>query len=274
MGVLFPEVTVNGETIPHAEIAAEAQHHAAPAGKPGLAWRAAARALVVRALLRRAAREAGLSPDPRDLGNGKVETGEDALIRAFLDEAVEPAPVSDEDCARLFEARPGQFRSPDLYEASHILIAAPPGDAAARKAARKSAQEILRRLHDAPDAFEREARHASNCSSAAQGGRLGQLRPGDTVPEFEAVLTQLEEGAIWPEPVESRFGFHIIRLDHRAEGRALPFEAVRGEIRAALEKAAWARAARALVEGLVAEAEITGIDMTPGKAQPQAAAAG
>ncbi len=263
MGALFPEVTVNGETIPHTEIAAEAQHHAAPAGKPGLAWRAAARALVVRALLLRAATEAGLTPAPRDLGNGKMETGEDALIRAFLDKAVQPAPVSDADCLRAFKSRPGQFRSPDLYEASHILLAAPPGDAAARKAAREKAQEILRQLQSAPDSFAHHARSASDCSSAAQGGRLGQLRPGDTVPQFEAVLKKLEEGCIWPEPVESRFGFHIIRLDHRAEGRALPYEAVRGEIRAALEKAAWARAARALVEDLVAQAEIAGIDMNP-----------
>ncbi len=274
MGALFPEVTVNGEAIAHAEIAAEAQHHAAPAGKPGLAWRAAARALVVRALLRQAAREAGLVPAPRELGNGKVETDDDALIRAYLDEAVDPAPVGEEDCRRAYDARPGQFRSPDLFEASHILIAAPPGDETARKAAREKAEEILRKLQDAPDSFGHHARTASDCSSAGQGGRLGQLRPGDTVPQFEAVLTRLEEGRIWPEPVESRFGFHIIRLDHRAEGRPLPYEAVRGEIREALEKAAWARAARALVEGLVARAEITGIDMAPAGAPAQGAGTG
>jgi peptidyl-prolyl cis-trans isomerase C len=273
MSALFPEVTVNGETIPPAAIALEAQNHPAPSGKPGLAWRAAARALVVRALLLQAARAAGLEAAPRELGNGKVETGEDALIRAFLDEAVEPAPISEEDCARAYASRAGQFRSPDLFEASHILIAAPPEDDAARKAARESAQDILRKLQAAPDSFEHHARGASDCSSAGQGGRLGQLRPGDTVPQFEAVLTKLEEGRIWPEPVESRFGFHIIRLDHRAEGRPLPYEAVRGEIREALEKAAWARAARALVEGLVARAEITGIDMAPAGAPAQGAEA-
>jgi peptidyl-prolyl cis-trans isomerase C len=64
---LLPEITVNGETISPAAIAAEAQHHQAPRGKPGLAWRAAARALAIRALLLQEARSRGLEPAPREL---------------------------------------------------------------------------------------------------------------------------------------------------------------------------------------------------------------
>ena len=48
---LFPDVVVNGETIPSAAIAAEAQNHGAPRDKPGIAWRKAAQALTIRALL-------------------------------------------------------------------------------------------------------------------------------------------------------------------------------------------------------------------------------
>ncbi|NCO17517.1 MAG: peptidase, partial [Alphaproteobacteria bacterium] len=62
---LQPELCVNGEVIPAAAIAAEAQNHPAPPGKPGLAWRAAARALAVRALLLQEARRLGLSPAPQ-----------------------------------------------------------------------------------------------------------------------------------------------------------------------------------------------------------------
>ena len=50
MGPLLQDITVNGEVIPAAAIAAEAQMHAAPKDKPGIAWRAAGRALTVRAL--------------------------------------------------------------------------------------------------------------------------------------------------------------------------------------------------------------------------------
>jgi hypothetical protein len=49
-------------------------------------------------------------------------------------------------------------------------------------------------------------------------------------------------------PVETRFGFHIMRLDARARGAVLPFEAVLPRLRAAEEKAAWVRAARAFSE--------------------------
>ncbi|MDE3081390.1 MAG: peptidase, partial [Paracoccaceae bacterium] len=80
---LFPEVSVNGEVIPAARIAAEAQIHPAPREKPGLAWRAAARALAVRALLLQEARHRGLEADPMDLGPGQRETEEEALIRAL-----------------------------------------------------------------------------------------------------------------------------------------------------------------------------------------------
>jgi peptidyl-prolyl cis-trans isomerase C len=52
----------------------------------------------------------------------------------------------------------------------------------------------------------------------------------------------------------------VVRLDARAEGAPLPYEAVRPRVREALERIAWTRAARALLAGLVARAEITGID--------------
>ncbi len=67
---LFPDVVVNGETIPSAAIAAEAQNHSAPKDKPGIAWRKAAQAMAIRALLLQEARARGLAPDPLELARG------------------------------------------------------------------------------------------------------------------------------------------------------------------------------------------------------------
>jgi peptidyl-prolyl cis-trans isomerase C len=61
---LFPDVVVNGETIPSAAIAAEAQNHSAPKDKPGIAWRKAAQALAIRTLLLQEARARGLVAGP------------------------------------------------------------------------------------------------------------------------------------------------------------------------------------------------------------------
>ena len=90
------------------------------------------------------------------------------------------------------------------------------------------------------------------------------MRPGDTVPEFEAALRKLSEGEIAPEPVLSRYGYHVLRLDALAEGHPLPFETVKPKISEAMEKAQWARKAKAFVDGLIASSSITGADLGRG----------
>lgn len=258
---LMPAITVNGVTIPPALIGAEAQNHPAPDGKPGLAWRAAARALATRELLLQEARVRSIAAAPAELAPGQLETADEATIRALL-EAVLPAADLDESRLRaIYDAAPDRFRAPSLYEAAHILFAAPGGDAPARAAARAGAEAVLADLRRNPRRFAELAAAHSACPSRANGGMLGQLSPGDTVPEFEAALAVMEEGAISQVPVESRYGFHLIRLDARVRGDVLPFAAVLPHLRQAQEKAHWVRASRAFVEGLVSAATITGIDL-------------
>ncbi|MDE3080996.1 MAG: peptidyl-prolyl cis-trans isomerase, partial [Paracoccaceae bacterium] len=158
---------------------------------------------------------------------------------------------------------PSRFRSAPLWEVSHILVACDPQDAAIRDAAKLKAQALAARLAKAPDAFARIARTESDCPSRAEGGALGQLGPGDTVPEFEAALRELAEGAVTAEPVLSRHGWHLIRLDAVAEGRELPYAAARPRLVAAMEKAAWAAAGRRLVGRLAATADLHGVDLAP-----------
>ncbi len=258
---LHPEITVNGHVIDAGDIAAEAQNHGAPAGKPGIAWRKAARALVIRHLLLDEARRANLAPAPQEVGAGLRETQEEAMIRAVMEARVHPEPVTDAQVRARFDAAPERFCSPPLWETAHILFAAAPQDKAARQKARQTAMETAQELHRSPDRFETLAQARSACPSRENGGRLGQIGPGDTVPEFEAALAGLEPGDISENPVETRFGFHIIRLLARANGRPLPFDAVSASIREAMEKAAWVKAAKALTQQLVDEAQITGIEM-------------
>lgn len=81
---------------------------------------------------------------------------------------------------------------------------------------------------------------------------------GETVAEFETALDSMDVGQISPDPVTTRYGVHIVRLDARAAGGVLPYESVAPRIRELLEKNAWARAAKAFVAHLIAAAEITG----------------
>jgi peptidyl-prolyl cis-trans isomerase C len=259
---LFPDVVVNGETIPSATIAAEAQNHAAPKDKPGIAWRKAAQALTIRTLLLQEARARGLVADVEELAPGRTETEDEALIRALLDEALIIAPVTDADVRAEWARDPGRYRTAPLWDVSHILCACDPRDQTEVTMAEARAKAILARLHGDAKGFPAAARE-SDCGSKAQGGHLGQLGPGDTVPEFEAALRTLDEGGMTPAPVLSRHGWHIIRLNATAPGQVLPYEAVRPKIAEALEKAAWARASRDFIEKLAKMATIKGASLAP-----------
>lgn len=257
---LFPDLVVNGERVPHAVVAAETQNQPAPGGKPGIAWRKAARAVAIRTLLLQEARGRGMRAEPAEVGPERFETEEEALLRALLDDAVRAAPA-DEAAIRAEWARdPSRFRAPPLWEVSHILLACDPRDRAARGAAEARALDLTARALAAPHAFAKLAADHSDCGSRASGGALGQLRAGDTVPEFEAALRGLAEGEITAAPVLTRHGWHVIRMDAVAPGAVLPFDAVRQKIADAIEKAAWAREARSFVDRLVEGADISGVD--------------
>lgn len=260
---LFPDLVVNGEAVPQAAIAAEAQNQTAPKGKPGIAWRKAANAIAIRTLLLQEALRQGLEPKRRKVGPGRFETDEESLVRGLLEQSVIVEPPSDAAVAAEWERAPDRFRAPPLWEVSHILIACDPKDEAARKTAHDGAVDLAGRAHDAPSSFAHLARNSSDCGSRENGGALGQLGPGDTVPEFEAALRALSEGQITEEPILTRHGWHIIRLDALAVGQVLPFESVKQKISDALEKAAWAREAKNFVNRLVASAQISGASLWP-----------
>ncbi len=263
-------VCVNGVVIPHAAISRETQNHAART--PAAAWQAAAQALVVRELLLQQARRLGIAAVPRGDTAGRRETMDEATIRALLEREV-ATPEPDHDwCRRYFDCNRGKFRSPDLYEAAHILFSASRDDTAAFAVKRAEATTALAFLQREPQRFAELARAHSACPSAAQGGSLGQITAGQTTPEFESALKELEPGSMTPVPVETRYGFHIIRLDRRSRGTALPFETVAPAIGRHLRKTAALHAHALYVQKLAAEAHIEGIKLEPGA--PAAPASG
>jgi peptidyl-prolyl cis-trans isomerase C len=252
-------VSVNGVTIARDDIQREMQHH--PASKPIAAWQQAARALVVRELLLQRAKIIGLTPDPIGDEAGRRETDDEALMRAVVErEVVVPEP-DDETCRRFYERNDARFRSPEIYEAAHILFAALPSDADAFARARADAEGVLAALRERPDSFADMAQAHSRCPSAAQGGNLGQITAGQTTPEFEKALMALSPGQLCDAPVATRYGFHIIRLDRKHEGQVLPYEVVAGRIADYLRESVRRRADAQYIARLVTAAKIEGIDL-------------
>jgi len=256
---VLDRITVNGVAIAEADILAETQNH--PAETPGEALLQAARALVVRSLLLQEAHRLGLDGSPSEDDDGRFPTPEDAAIQALIEREVDVPTATEDECRRYFNFHPERFRSDTIHEARHILMAAPANDPDARKKAKLVAEELIVRLTDQPDDFEALARKYSDCPSWEVGGSLGQLIPGSTVPEFERALERLEEGALSPNPVESRFGLHVVRLDRSVAGTQLPFDLVRDRIAAWLDASAWSKAVSQYVAVLAGRARIEGIDL-------------
>jgi len=250
-------ISVNSVVIPRAAIARETQNH--PASKPIEAWLSAARALVVRELLLQEARRLRITPDPIVDSEGRRETDDEALVRMLVEQEVKTPQADEAACRRFYEANRKRLRSPDLYEVRHILLAGPAGKREDRESVRQQACAIIETLKQDPSAFDAIARHQSACPSGQCGGNLGQIGPGQTVPEFERALAALPVGEVAPQPIETRYGFHVVRVDRQIAGRDLPFEMVQSRIAAWLDEKVRRTAIRQYIEILAGRAEITGI---------------
>jgi peptidyl-prolyl cis-trans isomerase C len=250
-------VSVNGVLIARDAIVREMQHH--PAAKPIEAWQNAARALVVRELLLQRARVLDIAPAPASDESGRRETDEEAIMRAVVEREVALPEPDDETCRRYYRNNPARFRSEDIHEVSHILFAALPSDKTAYAQARADACAVVQALQERPETFAALAQACSRCPSAAQGGNLGQITRGQTTPEFEEAMLKLAPGEISAEPVATRYGFHIIRLDRRHEGRTLPYELVADRIAEYLAESVRRRAHAQYIARLASAAAIEGI---------------
>lgn len=257
----FSEVRINGVEIDPEAIAQEIQHH--PAVDAETAWTEAARALAVRELLLQEARRLAIAAAPQADEAGRLETGDDAVIAALLDRQVLPETAGEAECRRFYEARQARFRTPDLFEASHILIEPEGPDDDAWRSAGLQARAIIKQVGKDPKAFAAAARQLSACPSAAQDGSLGQVRRADLVSEVQSAIEALAEGETGRNPVRSRFGWHVLRLARRIDGQMLPFEAVRDKIADMLEARSWSVASTRYVAALAERAEVEGIDIAP-----------
>ena len=251
---LAPGITVNDSLITPDDINAEVQYH--PAGSLRDAKYAAMRSLVIRELLLQRAVEAGLLAAPHTETVKDLDQVIDNLLEAEI--TVPEADIAT--CQRYYDNNQKKFLTSPLFDVSHILYLAPPDQTEARVAALQRATQSLARLRAEPGSFEAIARAESACSSATAGGHLGQISRGQTMPAFEAALMQMQEGDLSIEPVATSVGYHIIRVNKRAEGRQLPFSAVADWIKEYLNDQCWNRAFHQYVTLLAGRAKISGFN--------------
>jgi len=243
----FPIVRVGAEYIKQEAIAQEMQYH--PGASAEEAWELAARSLVIEKLLAAKAEEK----------NVQGETVEQRTAN-LLEKELQLPEIREDDCLRYFEQNKALMVSPKLISLRHILLAAAPDDAVTRDQQLQLAKSLLEQLGRNPASFSEFAASYSACESKNQGGHLGQISRGQTVAEFERQIWNLPLG-LHQQPLESRYGYHLVFIDQSAEGQPLPYEVAAPKIRQYLQENATRTALRHYLQKLASAAPVLGIDM-------------
>jgi peptidyl-prolyl cis-trans isomerase C len=241
-------ISVNNATITEESVLSEMQYH--QASNVDQAKYKAAQSLVIAELVKQAADKAG------------YDDAED-FVSHIVDEQIADYAPSGDEIRRYYDNNQNKFHSSPLVEARHILLAASPEDGATRTNALRLAKQLIEQLAADPSQFSALAEQHSSCPSAKTQGHLGQLSRGQTVPEFERQIFGSEEG-LCMAPIESRYGIHVVALDHKEPGRLLPFDAVQGKILSYLQERQKVKAISHYLQSLVNEASIEGFNMEQG----------
>jgi peptidyl-prolyl cis-trans isomerase C len=183
--------------------------------------------LIVRRMLAAEGARDGLEKDPvvaASLDIARDRALSDARL-ARLDAQNQPTDAAIEAYARnLYQANSSQFEKPPEARARHILI-----DNTGAESLEK-AKDLLKQLRNGASFEELAKAHSTDKGSAARGGDLGFFGPGKMVRPFEDAVNALKAPGDLSEPVESQFGYHIIRLEERREKSKASYEEVREQL--------------------------------------------
>ena len=162
----------------------------------------------------------------------REETRRDLVVERVLESEVLPGIEVDVETAREFyELHSDQFTEGGGVRARHILIGVSPDASDREKAeARDRADRLRRDAEGGADFAELARTHSEDPGSAANGGDLGVVVRGQTVPDFESALFALEPGAL-SEVIETPFGMHVIQMVEREAERTAPFVEASVQIR-------------------------------------------
>jgi len=157
-------------------------------------------------------------------------------IQTYLDDTiVSGIEVDDAEATKYYNENPDSFLEEEQIKASHILInAAESATDEEKQKALDRAKEVagLARANDAD--FAALAQEYSEGPSGPQGGDLGYFGRGKMVKPFEDVSFAMKVGEV-SDPVQTRFGYHVIKVTDRKAGGEVPFVDVKDKLIASLK---------------------------------------
>lgn len=175
-----------------------------------------------------------------DVATYRRMTYDAMAYKALIDWLRRNLRISEAALRALYLIDRAAYAEPEQICTAHILVPS-----------REEAEAVIARLQAGEDFAELARELSQDPGSGPRGGDLGCVALGRFVPEFERAALALEPGQI-SQPVETQFGWHVIRLNDRLPARVRPFEEVRDQIRAEIE----GRAIERYVKNLVARADV------------------
>ena len=144
---------------------------------------------------------------------------------------VAPA-VSDADAEAYYTQHPAEFETPKRSRVAHVLVRVPPvGGSEAETKARATVEDVIRRAREGEDFATLAREYSEDTATAAQGGDLGSVGPGEMVPAFEQAAFALKKGEVSAAPVRTQFGYHAIKAMEVEEGGRRPLREVANQIK-------------------------------------------
>ncbi|PYX18289.1 MAG: peptidylprolyl isomerase [Acidobacteria bacterium] len=173
--------------------------------------------------------------------------------------------VTPDDLQAYYDQHRDEFRVPEQVNVRHILIKTPlPGpdgkvDTKGAEEARKKAEDVLKQIKAGGNFAELAKKCSEDPGSAKNGGSLGWIGKGRTVPEFEKAAFSLPKGGT-SDLVQSSYGFHIIHVDDKQDAHLKTLDEVKDQIQSVIKQQKAARAADSLASALLTQARTAGLD--------------
>lgn len=198
-------------------------------------------------LLTRAGEDAGLADSPA-VQRQLEEIRRELVQRAYLSSAVEDR-LTDERLREHYGEVIAEQPAEEEVKARHILLES-----------EEDARAVIAELDKGAD-FAEVAKERSTGPSGPNGGDLGWFTQGTMVPEFAEAAFAMEPGSVSSDPVQTQFGWHVIKVEERRTAEPPTFEEARDDLRASLAEEIVAEVLESLREG--AEVQTFGLDGKP-----------
>lgn len=155
----------------------------------------------------------------------KINTLRDNLLMsAVVENYLQENPIDDAKVKQEYDKQVAEINVPYEYKAQHILVKS-----------QEQAQKLTQELKQGGSFAMLAEKYSIDTGSAKEGGELGWITESNVVAEFGTALKALEKGHYTTEPVKTKYGWHIIKLDDKRHVSVPPFEKVQAQIRMALQ---------------------------------------